>query len=258
MKNKKLCHSPLIQIPVLALGFWLGSSSPAMANSWPPMAIWLLQIPLITGIVTYGFSLIAIVILEGIILSQKEAVSLKKAIVYTALANFCSLMMGVMILIGIGGLPYGATWLPLGIGYSILVLFSAATFPITQNLSLAIGRWIFNLCCWGIIWFCGLFCSVFLLTTVGAINPAVTAGKPFPDWDVPFYINIVQLLAVVGFMGLGFAMSIVSEAFCLTKLLNNSSKQIKKTILIMNVRSYTYIALPITIALLVKSSKILN
>ncbi|MFB2895710.1 hypothetical protein ACE1CI_22615 [Aerosakkonemataceae cyanobacterium BLCC-F50] len=223
-----------------------------MANSWPPMAIGLLQIPLITGIVTYGFSLIAIVILEAIIFSQKEAVSLSKAIVYTALANFCSLMMGVIIIIGISGLPYGATWLPLGIGYSILLLFSTQTFPITQNLSLAIEGWIFNLFAWGIIWFCGLFCSVFLLITVGAINPDVTAGKPFPDWDVPFYINIVQLLGVVGFMGLGFAMSIVSEAFCLTKLLKNSSKQIKRTILIMNVRSYAYIALPITIVMKLK------
>ena len=52
-----------IIIPLLGLMLWLLSASPARANSWPPMAIGLLQLPLAAGLVSYGLGLVAIVVL---------------------------------------------------------------------------------------------------------------------------------------------------------------------------------------------------
>ncbi|WRH68517.1 MAG: hypothetical protein RSE13_10265 [Planktothrix sp. GU0601_MAG3] len=54
------------------------------------MAIWLLQIPLTVGFATYGLGIIGIIILESLILAQREQISFGKAIWLSFLANLCS------------------------------------------------------------------------------------------------------------------------------------------------------------------------
>ncbi|CAN1209976.1 hypothetical protein TUMEXPCC7403_07245 [Tumidithrix helvetica PCC 7403] len=248
-----------IAIPLLGIVIWLLGISPASANSWPPMAVWLLQIPLSAGIISYGLGLIGIVTLEGFILAKREQVHLGKAILFSGLANLCSLVMGFLVIMGIAGLPYGATWIPMAIAYFLLVIFSWLFFSKKRSQDSIIPPLLLSLlglCGWGLIWFCGLICSLFLLGSVGVLNPATVAGKPFPDLSVPFYVNILQLLGVVVFLGIGFAMSVVSEGFCITKLLSNSSDKLKRTVLIMNLRSYGYIAIPITLAFMLLNRRL--
>lgn len=225
---------------ILFLGavIWLLATIPASANSWPPMAIWLLQIPLSVGFITYGLGLIGIIILEGLILAKRENISFNKGISLSFLANFCSLILGNLFIWGLSALPYAAIgWQMLGLSYLLLVIFSSLLFPLKQSKHFIINPFflkILSLFSWSLIWFCGFIYSMVLLSL------------PFFS-PTSFFIKILQLLAVAIFMGIGFAMSLVSEGFCLKKLLPENSGNLGKTILIMNVRSYAYIAIPITL-----------
>ena len=229
---------------------WLLSASPARANSWPPMAIWLLQVPLSAGLISYGLGLVAIVLLESFILSQREQLPLGKAIRLSLGANLISLIMGILVILGIGGLPYGAGWWLLVPACFLLIGFSQGFFAHLKlrspHFDWLISPWPGTIL-WGIFWFGTLLAGLLLISIVPTINPVTTAGGSFPDPGVPLYINALQLLAVTAFLAIGFTISLITEGFYLGQFLPKPSPNLGQTTLIMNLRSYAYIAVPITV-----------
>ncbi|HBB33898.1 MAG TPA: hypothetical protein DDZ80_29995 [Cyanobacteria bacterium UBA8803] len=255
MVNKlhQLCH--IGELLLLTLALWLLNTEPVYANSWPPMAVWLIQVPLGAGFISYGLGLIAIALLEGWILARREYLPLKRAMLLSGLANLCSVTIGFLVIMGLAALPYSAiSYLFLGLVVLLLVFFSRRLFSSIAlpcfNKYPFIGKLI-ELAVWGLIWFGVLLISLILIGIVNQINPATVAGVAFPDPNVPFYVNLLQLLAVVCFLAIGFAMSLVSEGFCIAQVLSKSSRELWRTILIMNLRSYAYIAIPITLVFMI-------
>ena len=223
-------------------------SGPAYANSWPPMAIFLFHMPMVASLAGHGLGLLGILMLEAYVLHRREQVEFGKAVWSTASANLVSLIEGLLITFMFSSLPYityGGIlifllfFLP---AYLFLVIASNSLLP-TKHTGIR-RLW---LVMWAIIWLVSLTISFLVLLKVGSINPAIAAGKPFPDPSVPFYINLLQVLAILLFLILGFTMSLVTEAFVLSKIFKNRTKHFLQTVLIMNVRSYSYIAIPITL-----------
>jgi hypothetical protein len=60
-------------------------------------------------------------------------------------------------------------------------------------------------------------------------------------------MNLLQLLVVIAYFSVAFLLSVISEGFCLGMLLPDVGNGLLKTLLIMNVRSYAYVAFPLTI-----------
>jgi hypothetical protein len=61
---------------------------------------------------------------------------------------------------------------------------------------------------------------------------------------------VLQLLATAIYYSVGLVLSIVVESFWLSRRLLEKTATLGQTMLIANVRSYAYIAIPITIFLL--------
>ncbi len=244
-----------------ALAAGLILSSPAYANSWPPMAIFLLHLPILPSFTTYGLGLVAIVVMEALILHRREKVKLFKSLGYTALANLVSLIMGCLITFSFACLPAALRQIELGEIFSgTMVFFLGSLLPpyillvIGSNAIFApdhsIRNWmttIYNLIMWGFVWLVGLVLTVLVFSWVRTINYGLAGFEFFPDHNVPFYINLLQLLDAIIFLMLGFTMSWVTEAFVLIKIFKNRTKHFLQTVLIMNVRSYCYIAIPISL-----------
>jgi hypothetical protein len=237
-------------------------SSPAYANSWPPMAIFLLHLPILPSLATYGLGLVAIVVMEALILHRREKVKLFKSLGCTALANLDSLIMGCLITFSFVCLPSVLRQIALGriFDKSSVLLFLGSLLP--PYIMLVVGsnaisasdnsirNWmttIYNLILWGFVWLVGLVLTVLLFDWVRTINYGLANFEFFPDPKVPFYVNLLQLLGAILFLILGFTMSWVTEAFVLSKIFKNRTKHFLQTVLIMNVRSYSYIAIPITL-----------
>ncbi|MBD2461395.1 hypothetical protein H6G89_10080 [Oscillatoria sp. FACHB-1407] len=238
----------------MTLLIWGVSATAAIANTWPPMAIWLLQMPLGASLLSYGVGLVAIALLEGAILWRRENLALKRSLIISAVANLYSLGLGLLAIAGFAALPYsilGTVFL--GTLYVLLILASWSFVPYFQMQRLKqypLWRTLSRLAIWGGIWFALLLSSLLLISIVHTINPRTTAGIRFPDPTVPLYVNALQLLAVMLFIGIGFAISVVSEGACLTRWLPQSSNRLWRTVLVMNLRSYAYIAVPITLLFL--------
>ncbi|MDX2217286.1 MAG: hypothetical protein SFY66_28725 [Oculatellaceae cyanobacterium bins.114] len=246
--------SSALRLLVLGFVMWCSMAEAATANSWPPMAVWLLHIPLGAGLISYGIGLVAIALLEGFILSQRENLALGKSMIVTGLANLCSCLLGVLIVMGLAALPYSIVGLLfLGLLYGLLIFFSWSSIPLVRfkgSSQPQIWNILMHLIMWSSIWFALLLSSLLLIPAVGALNPNTVAGGRFPDPTVLLIVNGAQLLAVMLFVAIGFAISVVSEGFCLTRLLPQASTSLWHTVLIMNLRSYAYIAVPITLVFL--------
>ncbi len=234
---------------------WALTIAPATANAWPPMAIWLLQVPLSAGLISYGVGVVAIALLEGFILSGREKLALRRSLVAAGWANLCSLALGLLVIMGFAALPYSILGkLFLAIAYVLLIGFSSVSVPYFQFDNLRpypAGRILVQLLIWGGSWFVILSSSLWLITVINTLNPGTVSGKTFPDTNVPFYVNFLQLLAVMLFVAIGFAMSVVSEGFCLMRLLPEVSEHLWQTVVVMNLRSYAYVAIPITLIFLI-------
>lgn len=244
-------RSGLVSLGVaIALGLML--STAAWANSWPPMAIYLLNVPLMAGLVSYGLVLVAIAFLEAFILSKRESLPLPKSILCSIGANITSLLMGFLFVITLSSLPYTwVGWLFFGGLCSLLVWFSWMAVPYLQfnHIQLPKLRFGLRLGSWTGIWSLLLLGSFWLLGNIGRANPRVPVSVSF-DANVPLHINILQLLAVILFILIGFAVSVVSEGFSLRRSLPQSSSTLWMTAVVMNVRSYIYLALPVTVLMM--------
>lgn len=245
----------VLRFLTLALFIWCVVTEAAVANTWPPAAIVLLQIPIVVGFISYGTGLLGIALLEGFILSKREKLNLGKSIAVSGLANSCSLLLGILMTMGLAALPYGVLGISsLGILYTLLIFFSWSSVPYfqLQNLNLHSKlRPVIRLAIWSIIWFVAIVGSFQLIFIVNQLNPSTVGGVRFPDPNVSFLVNGLQLLTVILFLAIGFSTSVVSEAFCLIRLLPQPSTTVWRTALIMNLRSYAYIAVPITLAFLI-------
>lgn len=237
----------------LAIAFALWAE-PAWANSWPPMAVLLLPLPLFASLVSFGFGMVAIITLETVVVARRSSLGRKRAFELVASGNLISLLAGLIVALGMAALPYvslrsndplwltnycvmGLTALTVG----LTGLASAATLfwlregrpRSPHRRRWAIGRSLLGVLGWAII-FLGLF---FLLAAVGAVQPL---------W-------LKLPLAWVYFV-IGWTMSWVIESawvglWCRRSLTQTQLSQLMKTVAIANLRSYAYIAVPITLGL---------
>lgn len=245
---------------LLVLGVLVGVGWPlrATANSWPPAAIWLLNIPLGSGVISYGIGLVAIALLESRILSKREQIPWRQSIKWVAIANIVSLVIGLILVVGLAALPYSIVGLPsLVLLWIALTLASLSTVPHFRLPTLESKPalwWTGRSLLWAGVWLIALGSTPFLISGINALNINTLTGTAFPDPSVSFGTNALQLFLVMVFVTIGFALSIVSEHICLVTFLKTPTpkyQQIWATVWIMNLRSYGYIAIPLTLFFLI-------
>ncbi|HEY9830771.1 MAG TPA: hypothetical protein V6D26_09335 [Stenomitos sp.] len=222
------------------------SAEPATANSWPPAGVLLLDLPLIASIVSFGVGLLLIIGVESITLAQRERLNQVKSIQISTVANLFSTVVGLFFVLGLASLPYASVniYLMLGLFFLFLGVISTHFF---KQIHLRAFSWYPIV--WGTVWFLSLFLESILIRLINSLDWTTITIPVFSNFSLDFHTNILQLLAFIIFLSVGFFLSIVSEGFCLVRFLPQPSSTLGMTILVMNLRSYAYVAIPITLGL---------
>lgn len=225
-----------------------GLDPPAAANSWPPMAVGMFSLPLFASIVSFGLGLVAIVVLEARILAQRTGLGHGRSLWLMAVANFWSFLAGL-------GFTLGATVLPfLGYGSNSLELrfiialwfgsIAAAGLGTATTRQVWRGRAIGSWRRWAergfalLVWLLG-WMAIFV--AIAVINDRSLSP-------------ILHTLIAILYFGLGWVLSWTIEAAwivsrCRAEVSAGAGRSLIKTVAIANLRSYAYIAVPITIGL---------
>lgn len=236
----------IVQILLLTVALLFLSAEPATANSWPPAGVLLLDLPLIASIVSFGVGLLLIIGVESITLAQRERLNQVKSIQISTVANLFSTVVGLFFVLGLASLPYASLniYLMLGLFFLFLGVISTHFF---KQIHLRAFSWYPIV--WGTVWFLSLFLESILIRLINSLNWTTITIPISSNFSLDFYTNILQLLAFIIFLSVGFFLSIVSEGFCLVRFLPQPSSTLGMTILVMNLRSYAYVAIPITLGL---------
>ncbi|MBD2015429.1 hypothetical protein H6F96_15820 [Microcoleus sp. FACHB-53] len=236
----------IVQVLLLTIGILLLSTETASANSWPPAGVVLLNLPLIASIASFGIGLLFIIGIESITLAQREHLNRFKSIQILTVANLFSTLVGVFFIFGVASLGYPSlvTYLILGL---FVLLFGSLSTHFFKRIHLK--AFSLNPLLWGILWFLILFLEVTLIRFINSLNWTTVTVPIFTNFSVEFYTNILQILAFIIFLSVGFFLSVVSEGFCLVRFFPQPSSTLGMTILVMNLRSYAYVAIPITLGL---------
>jgi hypothetical protein len=236
----------IVQVLLLTVGLLLLSPEPASANSWPPAGVLLLDLPLIASIFSFGIGLLFIIGVESMTFAQRERLNRVKSIQISTVANLFSIVVGLFFVLGLASLPYASFNIYLMLGLFFLFLGVLSTHFL-KRINLQVFS--FHPIVWGILWFLILFLEAILITFINSLNWTTVTVPIFQDFSLDFHTNILQIFAFIIFLSVGFFLSVVSEGFCLVRFLPQPSSTLGMTILIMNLRSYAYVAIPITLVL---------
>ncbi|HEY9652933.1 MAG TPA: hypothetical protein V6C95_19915 [Coleofasciculaceae cyanobacterium] len=210
----------------------------ARANSWPPMAVGLFYLPLAASVISFGVGFILIVWLEAWILVRRENLQFWRSVRLVTEANLWSTLAGIGVVITLTGLPFELGGFPLG-SFSWLFWLIVATLCFglgvftAGSLKRLTKFWSGHSLIWSIVWAMIFFGELALISLVNSTN----------NW-------ILQLLATAIYYSVGLVLSIVVESYWVSRRLSEITATLGQTLLIANVRSYAYIAIPITIFLL--------
>lgn len=216
---------------------------PATANSWPPMAVPLFSLPLFASVVSFGAGFLLILLCEAWTLHKRETIAAWRAFRWVTEANLLSTLAGVAVVLLFTGRPF--VFSPLGdrvqtslfLGIALIFFlgigFSTAYF-LKRFTSLQRSYPLF----WSGVWIVLLFVDLLLL---GALGNIVYAKGLF--------LRPLKFLGVAVYFAIGFLLSLITEGAWLGWRLPEG-KTLSKTLLIMNLRSYAYIAIPITVVML--------
>ena len=247
-------YAKLRQLPLslAILTAALSIAAPAQANSWPPMAVPIFHLPLVASIISFGIGFVLIVCFEGWTLCQRERRSFWSCLWMVLIANLLSTLAGGAFVLCLTALPFlymgtRVDFVALALILTMLLSLGWCTARTLKSLT-GWGRGHFLL--WSVVWGAVLYGEVFLVRYIYDLNPLAVVQQTFPDWRVPFYINGLQLLAAALYFAVGFVLSLVFEGFWLARSLPQATTTLGKTVLVMNVRSYCYIVIPLTIWLL--------
>lgn len=236
----------IVQVLLLTVGILLLSSETASANSWPPAGVVLLDLPLIASIASFGIGLLFIIGVESITLAQREHLNRFKSIRILTIANLFSTLIGLFFVLGVTILPSYSLYLYLILGL-FLILLGVVSTHFFKRINLKYLS--LNPLTWSILWFLILFVEVILIDFINSLNWTTVTVPIASKLSVDFYTNILQILAFVIFLSVGFFLSLVSEGFCVVRFLPQPSSTLGMTILVMNLRSYAYVAIPVTLGL---------
>jgi hypothetical protein len=202
------------------------------------MGVLLLDLPLAASIVSYGIGFLLIVLLESWILAQRENLRFWHSIRLLTGANLVSTLAGVGVVIALAGLPMAFSFRgneSLVVWLILLSLCLGLGVCTAESLKYLTQLWSGHFLLWGIVWAVIILAELLLIGVVNSSNN-----------------QVLQLLATAIYLMVGFVLSVVVEGFWLSRYLPYKSNTLGQTLLIANLRSYAYIAIPITIFLLLR------
>lgn len=215
----------------------------AWANSWPPMAVSLFNLPLFASFISFGWGLVAIIAIEAITILKRETYSSKRVWIAVTGANLVSSITGLIFSFGLVVIPflnYGDDWNRriTFVLIGCLGLMGLTTHDALRQLTpWSVGwRWL-----WLLFW---PFNLVLALVIIGIIN------AKFPFW--------IELFCAFAYFMIGWAMSWAIEGACLAKWLPNPSVHLGRSIAIANLRSYAYVVIPLVIGLYLQTRAFFN
>lgn len=202
------------------------------------MAVGLFYLPLAASVISFGVGFFLIVWLEAWILVRRENLQFWHSVRLVTQANLLSTLAGIGVVITLTGLPFELGGSPLG-NLSWIFWLIVATLVLGLGVCTAGSLkhltkfWSGHFLIWSIVWVMILFAELTLIGLVNSTN----------NW-------VLQLLATAIYYSVGLVLSIVVESFWMSRRLSQITATLGQTMLIANVRSYAYIAIPITIFLL--------
>lgn len=219
-------------------GWLLLMSTAAKANSWPPMAVGLFYLPLAASVISFGVGFFLIVWLEAWILVRRENLQFWHSVRLVTEANLLSTLAGIGVVITLAVLPFELGGFQQE-NFSLLFWLIVATVCLGLGVCTAGSLkhltqfWSGHFLIWSIVWAMIFFAELALIDLVNSTK----------NW-------VLQLLATAIYYSVGLVLSIVVESFWVSRRLSEKTTTLGQTMLIANVRSYAYIAIPITLFLL--------
>lgn len=206
----------------------------AWANSWPPMAVGLFHLPMFASLISFGWGLVAIVVLEVVTIARREKLSFWR-VGYSVLgANLVSSITGIAFSFSLTSVPFLSYGDHVMRSLTVVLIGCLGLMGLSTHSALSqltpwrVGsRWL-----WVLFWPLNL---VIALVIIGIIN-------------APLPIALKILSAFIYFM-MGWFMSWAIEGACLAKWLPNPSPHLGQSIAIANLRSYAYLVVPLTLAI---------
>ncbi|NJL88965.1 MAG: hypothetical protein HC916_03530 [Coleofasciculaceae cyanobacterium SM2_1_6] len=226
--------------------------TPLLANSGLPFTISMLGLPLRVWIATFGLAGVAIVLLEAWGLHQRESVSWRQALSTSFDINVVSTLIGVVFTF-----MYAASGLLI---FFILNVILLSWFSGKLLIRLLVGRR-------GSSPSLAMQFSAYLISAVGSSIIFISAGwlnsgigvrkieqmrtiEQIISRTQPTFPLHIYITAFLGLMSINFLLTWIIESYRLTGLWKDKDKSPAKlclTVFWVNVRSYVYILLPITI-----------
>ncbi|MDJ1175918.1 hypothetical protein [Roseofilum capinflatum] len=205
---------------------------PAAANGFPPMAL-LFPLPLFASLVSFGAGFLLILVCEALTLHKRETIVAWYAFRLVTEANLLSTLAGAAVLffffIGFFDISISLWTNPilfLSIGFSTACFLKRFTYLKHRSPLF-----------WSGVWIVLLYVDGLLLVVLG-VN---TEG---------LFLTLLKFLGVAVYFAIGFFLSLIVEGAWLGWRLP-PGKTLGKTLLIMNLRSYAYIVIPITVVMLI-------
>jgi hypothetical protein len=249
---------------ILAVGILL-IAIPVHANSGIGSSFLLFQLPLWASLFSFGVGFLLILLLEGRILRKRESIQLWRAIRLVAEANLLSTFAGFALLPILGTLlnriwevemefeAEGWSWLvwgKVGLGrwswlvWGMVILFFLGVGICTSGFMKRLTPlWSVHFLWWSGVWVVVLLGPLILVgppilgSFTGGMLPGAFIAGMLPT-------TVLKLLVFANNFLIGFLLSIVVEGFWLASRLPKKIT-LSRTILLMNVRSYAYIVVPI-------------
>lgn len=203
-----------------------------MSTDFPPDAIWLLNVPLITGV-------LGNIIIEAKTLEQREQWDGDRAMGISLGINLYACLIGFLFIYAVTAYAFRSPFFGL-IPWSIMTWHSWKLHHFQTKLGITERLFLLG---WGLFWLLLFFLAFVFLNLLDPIDNLSRLATQIPYGPESLKFPGLLWLTLLGLLSIGFWINIVLESFFLHSFCPKYSISLK-TISIMNLRSYVYFSLP--------------
>jgi hypothetical protein len=215
--------------------------NPILANAGLPFTMFMLVLPLVASVATFGLAGIGIVLVEALGLHQRESVSWTQAFWTSVWVNLFSTLMGLVFTF-----MYAASGLLILLIINVLLL----SWFLSQLLRRLLDELRGNdrqLTMQALTYLISFIVSLAIFIIGGILNSGIGIKARMLFQPESFTLN-TYAIATLGLLALNFIITWILESYLLTgKWKEKSPSKLCRTVFWINVRSYIYILLPIVI-----------
>ena len=214
---------------------------PILANVGLPFTMFMLGLPFMAALATFGLGGLGIILLEALGLHQRESVSWRQAFWTSTVINLYSTLMGFLFTFMYAS---GGLWIFFIINVILLSWYLGQVLLRLVAESRGSSQ---PLIMKALTYLISFVVSLVIFITGGILNFRIGIKSIFFTNPMALTLN-VYVTATLGLLALNFLLTWILESYSLTgQWKEKSPAKLCQTVFWLNVRSYVYILLPIVV-----------